>query len=88
MAEKFLALIVPATIELGWLGILVDLFVLLVLFAMLLLLTAPFWGLGVIYWRWRRESRRMTDLSGQGTARSLLRRADPGSWKEYTYKPK
>jgi hypothetical protein len=62
----FLAGNVLATKELGWLSILIDLCVLLVLFVMLLVVTAPLWGLGVIYWRWRRGSRQLTAPQLQG----------------------
>ena len=42
-----------------------DLFLLVVLSALLLIWTAPFWGLGVICWSWHREARQSREKHRQ-----------------------
>jgi hypothetical protein len=52
MSGVFPPEIVLGTIELGRIGILIDLYVLLVLSVMLFVVTtAPIWSLGLMYWR-------------------------------------
>jgi hypothetical protein len=54
MIEAYSALLLLTEIASGWLKILTDTCVLVVLIAMLLVLTAPFWALGLIFWSlWR-----------------------------------
>jgi len=54
MMKAFPAFLLLTAIGSGWLEILIDTGVLVVLIAVLLAITVPFWGLGVIFWQWWR----------------------------------
>jgi hypothetical protein len=56
--QTMLTLLVVERGNTGELRLLGDLFLIVVPCALLLIYTAPFWGLGVICWSWHRESRR------------------------------
>jgi len=50
-------LLVAETGDPGELRLLTDAFLMVVLFALILILTSPFWGLGIIYWSLHRGSK-------------------------------
>jgi hypothetical protein len=53
----FSALLQPPRIGSDWLDVLIGLCLLVVLTVTILITTAPFWGLGIIFWHWWRAGR-------------------------------
>jgi hypothetical protein len=72
MIEANSALLLGSAIASRWVGILNDIFVVVVLVAMLLVLTAPFWTLGLIFWSWWRAG--AFDYSGHSPIHGQVQR--------------